>query len=327
MQVYYDADITRRLADCRVAVIGYGSQGHAHALNLRDSGVGGVVIGLRPGAPTEAAARAAGFAVATSREAAAGADLVMLLTPDETHAALYADIEPALKHAAALGFAHGFAVHFGFVAPRADLDVFLVAPKGPGPAVRDAYARGGGLAALMAVSQDATGHAREMALAYAGAIGAGRAGIMATTFREECECDLFGEQVVLCGGVPALARAAYETLVQAGYAPEMAYFECIHEIKLIVDLIERRGIAGMHEKISNTAEYGEYVVGPRIVTAATRAAMREVLAEVQSGAFARAWMAENAAGQPAFRAARAAAAADPIEGVGAWVRRIAGVAP
>ncbi|MCX7685044.1 MAG: ketol-acid reductoisomerase, partial [Acetobacteraceae bacterium] len=272
MRVYYDRDADVNLIKGRkVAVIGFGSQGHAHAMNMRDSGVKDVAIGLRPGASWKKA-EAAGFPVMTPADAAAWADVVMVLTPDELQADLYRDhLAPRLREGAALAFAHGLNVHFNLIEPRPDLDVFMIAPKGPGHTVRSEYQRGGGVPCLVAVHQNPSGNALEIALSYASAIGGGRSGIIETTFREECETDLFGEQAVLCGGLVELIKAGYETLVEAGYAPEMAYFECLHEVKLIVDLIYEGGIANMNYSISNTAEYGEYVTGPRIITAATKA--------------------------------------------------------
>jgi ketol-acid reductoisomerase len=325
MQIYRDADADLSLLTARtVAIVGYGNQAHAHALNLRDSGVGGIIVALREGSANATAAREAGFRVMTTAEAAAQADVLMVLAPDETHPDLYEhDIAPNLRQGAALGFAHGLAVHFGLITPRPDLDVFLIAPKGPGRAVRSEYLAGPGLPCLVAVAQNATGHARDIALAYGKGIGCGRSAMIETTFREECETDLFGEQAVLCGGVSNLVQAGFETLVEAGYTPEMAYFECVHEVKLIVDLIHARGIAAMREAISTTAEYGDYVTGPRIVTDETRAAMRAVLADIQSGDFARALVADYRAGQPLMRRRRAEAAADPIEAAGVTVRKLA----
>jgi ketol-acid reductoisomerase len=321
MRVYYDRDIEPELIKTkRVAVLGFGSQGHAHALNLRDSGVAEIVAAGRTGASADRA-KAAGFRVMANAEAAAWADLILMAAPDESQAAIYAnDLAPHMKKGAALFFAHGFAIHFHLIEPRADLDVAMVAPKGQGHAMRREYQRGGGVPGLIAIHQDASGKARDLALAYASAIGNGRAGIMETTFREECETDLFSEQVVLCGGLVELIRAGFDTLVEAGYAPEMAYFECLHEVKLIVDRIYESGIARTNAAISNTAEYGEYVTGPRIVTDATRQEMKRVLADIQSGRFARDWVLENMAGQPSFKAMRARAAAHPIEEVGDRLR-------
>ncbi|MES2753038.1 MAG: ketol-acid reductoisomerase [Pseudomonadota bacterium] len=325
MNIYRDADADLSLLRERsVAIVGYGNQAHAHALNLRDSGIAELIVALRDGSANVDAARSAGFTVMSPAKAAARADLLMVLAPDETHPDLYErDIAPNLRPGAALGFAHGLAVHFGLLTPRPDLDVFLVAPKGPGRAVRSEYLAGPGLPCLFAVAQDATGNAKPLALAYASAIGCGRSAMIETSFREECETDLFGEQAVLCGGVGALVQAGFETLVEAGYEPEMAYFECVHEVKLIVDLIHARGLAGMRAAISTTAEYGDYVTGPRIVTDATRAAMRAVLGDIRSGDFARALVAEYRAGNPLMRSRRAAAAADPVEAAGVTVRKLA----
>ena len=319
MRVYYDRDADVNLIKGKkVAVIGYGSQGHAHALNLRDSGVADVVVALRPGSASVKKAEAAGLKVMSPAEAGAWADVVMILTPDELQAALYQrPSAPArCSEGAALAFAHGLNIHFRLIEPRPDLDVFMVAPKGPGHTVRSEYQRGAGVPSLVAVGQDASGNALELALSYASAFGAGRSGIIETTFREECETDLFGEQTVLCGGLTSLILAGYETLVEAGYAPEMAYFECLHEVKLIVDLIYEGGIANMRYSISNTAEYGDYTSGPRIIDASVKARMKQVLDDIQSGRFAKDWMLENAAGQPSFKAMRRRAAEHPIEEVG-----------
>ncbi len=322
MRVYYDRDADLNLIKSKkVAIVGYGSQGHAHALNLRDSGVRDVVVALREGSPTAEKAKGEGLEVKSVADAAKWADVVMMLTPDELQGDIYArDLAPNLKQGAALLFAHGLNVHFNLIEPRKDLDVLMVAPKGPGHTVRSEYKRGGGVPCLIAVAQDATGAAHDLALSYASAIGGGRAGIIETSFREECETDLFGEQVVLCGGLVELIRNGFETLVEAGYAPEMAYFECLHEVKLIVDLIYEGGIANMNYSISNTAEYGEYVTGPRIVTPATKAEMKRVLDDIQSGKFTRDWMLENKVNQTSFKATRAKAAAHPIEEVGAKLR-------
>ena len=321
MRIHYDRDADPGLIRTkRVAVLGFGSQGHAHALNLRDSGVGEIAVAARPGA-SAAKAETAGFRVLPNREAASWADVMMFTAPDEAQPEIYAhDLAPHMKRGAALLFAHGFAVHFGFIAARPDLDVAMIAPKGQGHAMRREYLRGGGVPGLIAVHQDATGTARALALSYACALGHGRAGIMETTFAEECETDLFSEQAVLCGGLVELVRAGFDTLVEAGYAPEMAYFECLHEVKLIVDRIYESGIARMNTAISNTAEYGEYVAGPRVVTKETREEMKRILADIQSGRFARAWMDENAAGRPWFNTMRAKAAAHPIEEVGERLR-------
>ena len=321
MQVYYDRDTDLELIKSkRVAVLGFGSQGHAHALNLRDSGVAEIAIAGRPGRSLDRA-KEAGFQIISNAEAAVWADVIMMGAPDESQPDIYRhDLSPHMKQHTALLFVHGFAIHFHLIEPRHDLDVVMVAPKGQGHAMRREYLRGGGVPGLIAVNQDASGKARELALSYASAIGNGRAGIMETTFREECETDLFSEQAVLCGGLVELIRAGYDTLVEAGYAPEMAYFECLHEVKLIVDRIYVDGIARMNTAISNTAEYGEYVAGPRIVNDATRAEMKRILADIQSGRFARDWVLENMAGQPSFKAMRARAAEHPIEEVGKRLR-------
>ena len=322
MQVYYDKDADLSIVQTRkIAVIGYGSQGHAHANNLRDSGVEQVVVALRAGSGSRIKAENAGFQVAEAAEAAADADLVMILTPDELQPALYRDhIEPNLKEGAALAFAHGFNVHFELIEPREDLDVIMIAPKGPGHTVRSTYTAGNGVPSLIAIAQDATGQAKNLALSYACAIGAGRAGIIETNFREETETDLFGEQAVLCGGSAALVQAGFETLVEAGYAPEMAYFECLHELKLIVDLFYEGGVANMWYSVSNTAEYGGLTRGSRIVTDETRAEMKRMLEEIQNGAFAREFVSENQAGAPGIKARRRLTAAHPLETVGARLR-------
>ena len=322
MRVYYDRDADVNLIKGRkVAVIGYGSQGHAHARNLADSGVTDVAVGLRPGSAGIAKAEAAGIKVMGPSEAAAWADVVMVLTPDEGQGDLYRDhLGPNMKEGAALAFAHGLNIHFNLIDPRPDIDVFMIAPKGPGHTVRSEYERGGGVPCLVAVHQNPSGNALEIALSYASAIGGGRAGIIETSFREECETDLFGEQVVLCGGLVELIRGGFETLVEAGYAPEMAYFECLHEVKLIVDLIYEGGIANMNYSISNTAEYGEYVTGPRIITSETKAEMKRVLEDIQSGRFTRDWILENKVNQASFKATRRRNAAHPIEQVGERLR-------
>ena len=322
MRVYYDRDADlARILDKKIAIVGYGSQGHAHALNLRDSGASNVAVALRAGSPTAKKAEGEGLKVMTVAEAAAWADLLMILAPDEHQAAIYKnDIAPNIRDGAALLFAHGLNVHFGLIEPSSKVDVLMVAPKGPGHTVRGEYLKGGGVPCLIAVQQNASGNALDLGLAYASAIGGGRSGIIETNFREECETDLFGEQAVLCGGTVELVRAGFETLVEAGYAPEMAYFECLHEVKLIVDLIYEGGIANMNYSISNTAEYGEYVTGPRIVTAETKAEMKRVLADIQGGKFARDWMLENKVNQTSFKATRAKLAQHPIEEVGAKLR-------
>ncbi len=322
MRVYYDRDADVNLIKSRkVAIIGYGSQGHAHANNLKDSGVSELVVGLRPGSAGIAKAEAAGIRVMGPSEAAAWADVVMVLTPDELQGDLYAEhLHRNLKQGAAIAFAHGLAVHFRVIEPRPDLDVFMIAPKGPGHTVRSEYQRGGGVPCLVAVAQNPSGNALEIALSYASAVGGGRAGIIETSFKEECETDLFGEQAVLCGGLVELIRAGFETLVEGGYAPEMAYFECLHEVKLIVDLIYEGGIANMNYSISNTAEYGEYVTGPRIVTAETKAEMKRVLTDIQNGTFTRNWLLENKVGQVGFKATRARVNDHQIEQVGEKLR-------
>ncbi len=322
MRVYYDRDADVNLIKGRkVAVIGYGSQGHAHANNLKDSGVSDVVVGLRPGSAGVAKAEAAGLRVMDAGEAAKWADVVMVLTPDEGQGDLYREkLGPNMRPGAALAFAHGLNIHFNLIEARPDIDVFMIAPKGPGHTVRSEYQRGGGVPCLVAVAQNPSGNALEIALSYASAIGGGRAGIIETTFKEECETDLFGEQVVLCGGLVELIRAGYETLVDAGYAPEMAYFECLHEVKLIVDLIYEGGIANMNYSISNTAEYGEYVSGPRVITAETKAEMKRILDDIQTGRFARDWMLENRVNQASFKAMRRRAGEHPIEQVGERLR-------
>jgi len=322
MRVYYDRDADVNLVKGKkVVVVGYGSQGHAHAQNLRDSGVAEVKIALRSGSATIKKAEEAKFAVLSPADAAKWADIMMVVTPDELQAQLYRDdLAPNMKKGAALVFAHGLNIHFRLIEPRPDLDVFMIAPKGPGHTVRSEYVRGGGVPCLVAVHQNASGNALEIGLSYASAIGGGRSGIIETTFKEECETDLFGEQVVLCGGLTALIQAGYETLVEAGYAPEMAYFECLHEVKLIVDLIYEGGIANMRYSISNTAEYGDYTRGPRIITEETKAEMKRILADIQSGRFARDWVAECQAGQPSFKAMRRMGAEHPIEEIGAKLR-------
>jgi ketol-acid reductoisomerase len=326
MRVYYDTDADLNLIKGKnVAVIGYGSQGFGHANNLHDSGIRNVAVALRPGSASAAKAESAGFQVMAPAEAAAWADVVMVLVPDELQADLYRDhLSPNLKDGAALAFAHGFNIHFRLIEPRRDLDVFMIAPKGPGHLVRAEYERGAGVPCLVAIHQDASGGTLDVALSYGAAIGGGRAGIIETTFREETETDLFGEQVVLCGGLCALIQNGYDTLVEAGYAPEMAYFECLHEVKLIVDLIYEGGLANMRYSISNTAEYGDYTRGPRVITEQTRAAMRQILADIQSGAFAKDWVLENRAGQVAFKALRAKHAAHASEEVG---RKLRGMMP
>jgi len=321
MKVFYDKDCDLSLIKGKtVAIIGYGSQGHAHALNLHDSGVK-VVVGLRKNGASWNKAVNAGLQVAEVADAAKAADIVMMLLPDEHIADVYkTEVEPNIKQGAALAFAHGFNVHYGQVVPRADLDVIMVAPKAPGHTVRSTYTQGGGVPQLIAVYQDKSGFARDVALSYASANGGGRAGIIETNFREETETDLFGEQTVLCGGTVELIKAGFETLVEAGYAPEMAYFECLHEVKLIVDLIYEGGIANMNYSISNNAEFGEYETGPKIITDDTRRAMREVLRDIQTGEYAKRFILENAAGSPTLGARRRLNAESQIEQVGSKLR-------
>ena len=322
MRVYYDRDADVNLIKSKkVVIVGYGSQGHAHANNLKDSGVKDVAVALKADSKSRAKAEAAGLKCMTPAEAAAWGDVIMMLTPDELQGDIYIeDIKPNMRAGAAIAFAHGFNVHFNFIEPREDIDVFMIAPKGPGHTVRSEYLRGSGVPCLVAVDQNSSGNALEIALSYSSAIGGGRAGTIETTFKEECETDLFGEQVVLCGGLCELIKAGYETLCEAGYAPEMAYFECLHEVKLIVDLIYEGGIANMNYSISNTAEYGEYVSGPRIVTDETKAEMKRVLADIQSGTFARNWMLENRVNQSSFKAMRRRASEHSIEQVGEKLR-------
>ncbi len=321
VQMYYDNDANLELlAGKTVAIIGYGSQGHAHALNLQESGVK-VVVGLYEGSKSWPKAEAAGLTVMTASDAAKAADVIMMLIPDEKQAATYKnDIAPNLTAGKALAFAHGFNIHFGQIVPPADVDVFMVAPKGPGHLVRRTYVEGSGVPVLVTAYQNATGKAHDLALAYAKGIGGTRAGALETTFREETETDLFGEQAVLCGGVCALMNAGFETLVEAGYEPESAYFECLHEMKLIVDLIYEGGMAKMRHSISDTAEYGDYMTGSRIITDATKAEMKKVLAEIQDGTFAKQWLLENQCGRPQFNAMRRRAAQTQAEQVGAKLR-------
>ena len=321
MKIYYDKDADLSLIKRKhVAIIGYGSQGHAHANNLRDSGVK-VSVGVRKDGASWAKAKKAGLPVKPVADAVKGADIVMILLPDEHHARVYREeIEPRIKKGATLAFAHGFNIHFKQIEPRADLDVIMIAPKGPGHLVRSTYTQGGGVPSLIAVFQDPSKKARDVALSYAAAIGAARAGVIETSFREECETDLFGEQVVLCGGLTALIQAGYDTLVEAGYAPEMAYFECLHEVKLIVDLIYEGGIANMRYSVSNTAEYGDFTRGPRVINEGVRAEMRRILREIQNGEFAREFILENQAGAPALKAMRRVAASLPVEVIGARLR-------
>jgi ketol-acid reductoisomerase len=322
MKVYYDADADLNLiTDKKIAVLGYGSQGHAHAQNLRDSGVREVAIALRPGSASAKKAEAAGFKVMANAEAAQWADVLMVLAPDKHQAAIWSgDLEANMKPGAALAFAHGLNIHFGLIEPRADIDVIMIAPKGPGHTVRSEYQKGGGVPCLIAVHQDASGNAHDVALAYASGVGGGRSGIIETDFKEECETDLFGEQAVLCGGITHLIMAGFETLTEAGYAPEMAYFECLHETKLIVDLLYEGGIANMRYSISNTAEYGDYHTGPRIITDETKAEMKRVLDDIQSGRFVQRFIVDNRMGNPEMKAARKRQAEHPIERTGAQLR-------
>ena len=321
MKIYYDKDADLSLIKRKhVAIIGYGSQGHAHANNLRDSGVK-VSVGLRKGGASWGKAKNAGLPVKSVGDAVKGADVIMILLPDEHRARVYhEEIEPNIRKGATLAFAHGFNIHFKQIEPRADLDVIMIAPKGPGHLVRQTYTQGGGVPSLIAVYQDPSKKARDVALSYAAAIGAARAGVIETTFREECETDLFGEQVVLCGGLTALIQAGYDTLVEAGYAPEMAYFECLHEVKLIVDLIYEGGIANMRYSVSNTAEYGDFTRGPRIINEQVRAEMKKILHEIQTGQFAKEFILENQANAPTMKAMRRMAAGHSVEVVGARLR-------
>ncbi len=321
MHVYYDKDCDLSIIKGKkVAILGYGSQGHAHANNLKESGVD-VVVGLREGSGSVKKAEGAGLKVANVADAVKSADIVMVLTPDEFQSALYRDeIEPNLKQGATLAFAHGFAIHYNQVVPRQDLDVIMVAPKAPGHTVRTEFVKGGGIPDLIAIFQDASGKAKDVALSYASAIGGGRTGIIETTFKDETETDLFGEQAVLCGGTVELVKAAFETLTEAGYAPEMAYFECLHELKLIVDLMYEGGIADMNYSISNNAEYGEYVTGPQVINDQSREAMRQALKNIQTGEYAKRFISEGALNYPEMTARRRLNAAHPIEQVGARLR-------
>ena len=322
MRVYYDRDADVNLIKSKkVAIYGYGSQGHAHAHNLHESGVADVAISLRSDSASVEKAETAGFPVMGADEAAKWADVLMILVPDELQGALYNDhLKANMKEGAALAFAHGLNIHFKLIEPRPDLDVFMIAPKGPGHTVRAEFERGAGVPCLLAIEQDVSGNTQDIALSYGSGIGGGRAGIIETTFREECETDLFGEQTVLCGGVTALILAAYETLVDAGYAPEMAYFECLHEMKLIVDLFYEGGIANMRYSVSNTAEYGDYTRGPVVIDDSVRERMKGILADIQSGRFTREWVLENQASQASFKAMRNRAAEHPIEEVGERLR-------
>ncbi|KHL25944.1 ketol-acid reductoisomerase [Croceibacterium mercuriale] len=322
MKVYYDADADLNLiTDKKIAILGYGSQGHAHAQNLRDSGIRNVAIALRPGSGSAKKAEGAGFQVMSNQDAAGWADILMILAPDEHQARIWADdLKGRLRPGAALAFAHGLNVHFGLIEPDEGIDVIMIAPKGPGHTVRGEYKKGGGVPCLIAVHQDASGNAHDIALAYASGVGGGRSGIIQTDFKEECETDLFGEQAVLCGGLTALINAGFETLVEAGYAPEMAYFECLHEMKLIVDLMYEGGIANMRYSISNTAEYGDIHTGPRLITEETKKEMKRVLADIQDGRFVQRFMLDNAAGNPELKASRKKQAQHPIERTGEQLR-------
>ena len=322
MRVYYDRDADINLIkNKKVVIVGYGSQGHAHAANLKDSGVKDVVVALRSDSKSIDKAKSAGFKVMNVAEASKWADVIMMLTPDELQGEIYKDeIETNMKPGSAIAFAHGLNVHFNLIEPREDIDVFMVAPKGPGHTVRSEYQKGGGVPCLIAINQDISGNVHDIGLSYASAIGGGRSGVIETTFKEECETDLFGEQTVLCGGLVELIRTGYEVLTEAGYAPEMAYFECLHEVKLIVDLIYEGGIANMNYSISNTAEYGEYVTGPRIITSETKAEMKRILSDIQSGKFTRDWMLENKVNQTGFKATRRKVAEHPIEAIGSELR-------
>lgn len=323
MQVYYDKDCDLSIIQGKkVAIVGYGSQGHAHANNLKDSGVD-VTVALRPTSASAIKAQNSGLKVATVAEAVAGADVIMVLTPDEFQSQLYRDeIEPNLKQGATLAFAHGFAIHYNQIVPRADLDVIMIAPKAPGHTVRSEFVKGGGIPDLIAIHQDASGNAKTLALSYASGVGGGRTGIIETTFKDETETDLFGEQAVLCGGAVELVKMGFETLTEAGYAPEMAYFECLHELKLIVDLMYEGGIANMNYSISNNAEYGEYVTGPEVINEQSRAAMRNALKRIQNGEYAKMFISEGATNYPSMTAYRRNNAAHPIEQVGAKLREM-----
>ena len=322
MRVYYDRDADVNLIKGKkIAIIGYGSQGHAHAMNLRDSGAKDVKIALRLGSGSAAKAEGSDFEVLDGSEAAKWADVVMMLSPDETQGETYREqLAPNMREGTALAFAHGLNIHFALIEPREDIDVFMIAPKGPGHTVRSEYQRGAGVPCLLAVHKDASGNCHDLALSYASAIGGGRAGIIETTFREECETDLFGEQAVLCGGLTALIMNGFETLVEAGYAPEMAYFECCHEVKLIVDLIYEGGIANMRYSVSNTAEYGDVTRGPRVVNSETKKEMKKILDEIQTGRFVQEWMQECSTGQPSFKALRRRGTEHAIEEVGERLR-------
>ena len=324
MRVYYDRDADINLIkDKKIVIVGYGSQGHAHAINLRDTGVRNVAIALRENSTSKSKAKNAGFEVLTPAKSAVWADIIMMLAPDELQSDIYNnEIAPNIRDGTALAFAHGFNIHFDLIKPKESIDVIMIAPKGPGHTVRAEYVRGAGVPCLVAVDNNPSGNALEIAIAYASAIGGGRAGIIETTFKEECETDLFGEQTVLCGGITHLILAGYETLVEAGYSPEMAYFECLHEVKLIVDLLYEGGMANMRYSISNTAEYGDYSRGPRLITDETRKEMKKILKEIQSGEFAKEWMTEHKSGQIKFKTMRKIQAEHPIEKVGEKLRTL-----
>ena len=324
MKMLYEKDTDVNLIKKKkIAIFGFGSQGHAHALNLKDSGVKEVVVALREGSPSKKKAESQGLKVMSLSDAAEWADVLMVLTPDELQSQIYKNhIEQRMREGTSLAFAHGLNIHFNLIKARKDLDIFMIAPKGPGHLVRSEYQRGGGVPCLMAIHQDSSGKAKDLALSYASAIGGGKSGIIETTFKDECETDLFGEQSVLCGGLVELIKAGYETLVEAGYPPEMAYFECLHEVKLIVDLIYEGGIANMNYSISNTAEYGEYITGKKIIDAKTKERMKEILKDIQSGKFAKQWMDENKNGQKNFLKMRKELAEHPIEKVGKKLRNL-----
>ena len=324
MKMLYEKDTDINLIKSKkIAIFGFGSQGHAHALNLKDSGIKEVVVALREDSPSKKKAEAQGLKVMSLSDAAEWADVLMMLTPDELQSQIYKNhIEQRMREGTSLAFAHGLNIHFNLIKARKDLDIFMIAPKGPGHLVRSEYQRGGGVPCLMAIHQDSSGKAKDLALSYASAIGGGKSGIIETTFKDECETDLFGEQSVLCGGLVELIKAGYETLVEAGYPPEMAYFECLHEVKLIVDLIYEGGIANMNYSISNTAEYGEYITGKKIIDAKTKERMKEVLKDIQTGKFAKQWMDENKNGQKSFLKMRKELADHPIEKVGKKLRSL-----
>ena len=324
MRIYYDRDADINLIkDKKIAIVGYGSQGHAHAINLKDTGAPNVAVALRENSASKPKAKNAGFEVMTPANSAAWADIIMMLTPDELQSDIYNnEIAPNIKDGTALAFAHGLNIHFNLIKPKDGIDIIMIAPKGPGHTVRAEYVRGAGVPCLVAVDKNPSGNALEIAIAYASAIGGGRAGIIETTFKEECETDLFGEQSVLCGGLTHLILAGYETLVDAGYAPEMAYFECLHEVKLIVDLLYEGGMANMRYSISNTAEYGDYSRGPRLITEETKKEMKKILSEIQSGQFAKEWMNEHRRGQIKFTSMRKQQAEHPIEKIGEKLRTL-----